>query len=432
MFCLFARPCFASSGAFALLASIVYLCASAAYAAEFFEPRGELTLAAALSAALLRNPELQSADYAVRAADARIAQAGLRPNPELGVTLENFGGRGSLRGTSSLESTLTLSQVIELGGQRNRRIDVASFGRSAVSFEREAQQLDVLAEVTRRFIDVAEQQQQLLLARRASELTDKTLAEISQRVAAARSPEAEKSRASIALGRTRLEEKQALQTLLSAHRRLAALWGSTEPGFGDAKADLFDLPPVANFEELMAKLKSNPDFLRFANEARLRDAEWQLAKAEAKSNVTVGGGLRRFEETGDTGLVVNVSMPIPIANRNQGAIRAAGIRRDQVQVEEQAAFINAQAALFEFYQGLQQARAEVASLCEQLIPQAEAALAQTQTGYERGRFSYLELADAQRELLVLQREAIAAAATYHRLLAEIERLTNEPLAQNSF
>lgn len=418
---LFARP---------LLACCLSLFTAVASATDFNEPRGELTLSDAVSAALQRNPALQSADYDVRAADARITQAGLRPNPEIGVTLENFGGRGSLRGTTSLESTLTLSQVIELGGKRSRRVDVASFGRNAISVEREAQQLDVLAEVTRRFIDVAEQQQQLLLTRRATELTDKTLAAITQRVAAARSPEAEKSRATIALGRTRLEEKQATQALLSAHRRLAALWGSTEPRFGDAKADLFDLPPVANFEGLMAKLKTNPDFLRFASEARLRDAEWQLAKAQAKSDVTVGGGLRRFEETGDTGFVVNLSMPIPLANRNQGAIREASIRRDQVQVEEQAAFINTQAALFEFYQGLQQARAEVTGLREQLIPQAEAALTQTQTGYERGRFSYLELADAQRELLALQREAIAAAATYHRLLAEVERLTNEPLAQN--
>ncbi len=410
---------------------VMALTLSTAHAAEFFEPRGDLTLSDAIASALQRNPSLRNAEFEIRAADARITQAGLRPNPELGVTLENFGGRGSLRGTDSLESTLTLSQVIELGGKRGRRVDVASFGRDTVSLERNAQQLDVLADVTRRFIDVAEQQQQLLLTRRATELTDKTLSAITQRVEAARAPEAEKSRATIALGRSRLEEQQAVQTLLSAHRRLAALWGSTDPRFGDAKADLFDLPPVANFEALMAKLKTNPDFLRFASEARLRDAEWQLAMAQAKSDVTVGGGFRRFEETGDTGFVVNFSMPLPFANRNQGAISEAAIRREQVEVEEQAAFITTQANLFEFYQQLQLARTEVTGLRSQLIPQAEAALKQTRDGYERGRFSYLELADAQRELLELQRTSIAAAATYHRVLAEIERLTREPLAQVS-
>jgi cobalt-zinc-cadmium efflux system outer membrane protein len=416
---------------FVACVGVLALTLSVAHAAEFFEPRGELALSDAIAAALLRNPALQSADFEVRAADARVTQAKLRPNPELGITLENFGGSGTLQGTDALESTLTLSQVIELGGKRGRRVAAASFGRDTVSLERNAQQLDVLAEVTRRFIDVAEQQQQLLLTRRATELTDKTLSAITQRVEAARAPQAEKSRAAIALGRTRLEEQQATQTLLSAHRRLAALWGSTDPRFGDAKADLFDLPPVANFDALMAKLKTNPDFLRFASEARLRDAEWQLAMAQAKSDVTVGGGFRRFEETGDTGFVVNFSMPLPFANRNQGAIKEAAIRRDQVAVEEQAVFITTQATLFEFYQQLQLARAEVTGLRSQLIPQAEAALKQTRDGYERGRFSYLELADAQRELLELQRTSIAVAATYHRVLAEIERLTREPLAQVS-
>jgi outer membrane protein, heavy metal efflux system len=402
---------------------------SAVFASDFSEPRGDLTLADAIAAALLRNPGLQSATFDIRISDARTAQSKLRPNPELGIALENFGG--SLGRTSLLESTLSLSQVIELGDKRRRRTEVASYGRDTIAIEREAKQLDVLADVTRRFIDVAAQQAQLVLMRHSSELSEKNLAAISRRVEAARSPEAEKNRAIISLGRARLEEKQTEQALLSGHRRLAALWGSVEPRFGDAKADLFDLPAVASFEELVGKLKNNPDFLRFASEARLRDAEWQLATAEAKSNVTVGAGLRRFEETGDTGFVVNISMPLSFANSNQGAIHAAALRRDQVVTDRQAAFISTQATLFEFYQALQFARAQVSSLREQLIPQAEAALAQTRYGYERGRFSYLELADAQRELIALQRESIEAAATYHRARAEIERLTNTSLANTS-
>ena len=63
-----------------------------------------------------------------------------------------------------------------------------------------------------------------------------------------------------------------------------------------------------------------------------------------------------------------------------------------------------------------------------VIPQAQAALEQTRYGYERGRFSYLELGTAQQELLEVQKAAIDAAARYHQNLAEIERLTGEPLA----
>ncbi|MDB6062916.1 MAG: hypothetical protein JWM78_3019 [Verrucomicrobiaceae bacterium] len=413
----FARPINTCCIALALFSSVTV-------AADFAEPRGDLTLSAAISAALLRNPALHSASFNVRIADAQIAQAQRRLAPEVGISLENFGGA---LGNDVLESTLSLSQVIELGDKRNRRIDTARGSRDSSVIEREAKQLDVLAEVTRRFIDVAAQQEQLLLIRRSTELTATTLKAITQRVAAARSPEAEKNRATIALGRAQLDEEHARHILLSAHRRLAALWGSTEPNFGDAQANLFALPAVDTFEKLTAKLKANPDFLHFASEARLRDAEWQLAQAEAKSNITVGAGLRHFEETGATGFVVNMSMPLNFGNRNRDAIGAAALRREQVAVDEQNAFMTTQATLFEFYQTLQQARSEVSVLREQLIPQAEAALTQTRYGYERGRFSYLELADAQRELIALQRNAIESAATYHRTRAEIERLTNSSL-----
>lgn len=414
---LFAGPLRACCWILALLSSI-------ALAADFSEPRGELTLADAIAAALQRNPALQSANFELGIAEAQITQAKLRPNPELGASFENFAGSS---GGDRLESTLSLSQVIELGGKRERRVAVAAYGRDSVSIEREAQQLDMLAEVTRRFIDVATLQQQLLLLRRNSEISAQNLAAINQRVAAARAPAAEKNRAAIQLGRTRLEQQRSEQALLSARRRLAALWGSSDARFGDARADLFELPAVASFAELTALLNANPDFLRFASAARLRDAEWQLASAEAKANITVGAGLRRFEETGDTGLVVNFSMPLAFSNRNQGAIRAAALRREQVEVDSQASLIAKQATLFEFYQTLQQARNEVTVLREQLLPQAEAALTQLQYGYQRGRFSYLELADAQRELIALQRDAINAAASYHRTRAEIERLTNTAL-----
>jgi cobalt-zinc-cadmium efflux system outer membrane protein len=65
------------------------------------------------------------------------------------------------------------------------------------------------------------------------------------------------------------------------------------------------------------------------------------------------------------------------------------------------------------------------------LPQAQQALDQTQYGYERGRFSYLELATAQQDLLDLRAALIEAAADYHRELAEIERLTNEPVAADA-
>ena len=391
------------------------------------ELQGTLTLDAAISNALERNPDLAAGGFTLKAAEARITQAGLRPNPELSLDLENFAGSGPLQGTDSLESTLSLSQVVELGGKRRLRTERASMDFELVAVERQAQTLDLLAEVTRRFIALVAAQDRAELAAMTSTVAQSTYDAISKRVQAARSPEAELSRASIARTRARVEVRQSESTRLAARQSLAALWGSRNPEFTNASGALLTLRPIRALEDLLAELERNPDFLRFASEARLRDAELRLARAQARPNIVFGLGMRRLEDTNDSALVAGFSIPLPVFDRNQGAIREAEVLRAQTDAQRQAALLRAHATVFGLYQELSATRGRVETLRSDALPEAQKALNQTQYGYERGRFSYLELATAQQELLDMRAAIIDAAADYHRLLAEIERLTNAPL-----
>ncbi|MBS0422558.1 MAG: TolC family protein [Proteobacteria bacterium] len=392
------------------------------------EPNGTLTLGEAVAAALQRNPDLAVGGYELRAADARKLQAGLRPNPEAAVEVGGFLGSGVARDADEKQATLTLSQVLELGAKRARRVDVADSDRTVVSVEQQTRELDVLSEVTRRFIEVVKDQEELAFSRDALRLTEQTEKAIGTRVQAARTPEAELSRARIAVTRARIESRQAEFHLEASRRALAAMWGGTDARFEKAQADLYTLPPLESFESLRLMLSRNPDFLRFASEGRLRDAELRLAQAQARPNLTVSAGLRRFNSTGDLGVVAGLSMALPVYDRNQGAIAEARVRREQTQAGEQAARIRAEAQLFDLYQQVQAGREQLAVLRKEALPQAQAALDQTQYGYTRGRFSYLELSSAQQDLLVLKLAVIEVAADVHRLTAEIERVTGEPVA----
>ena len=398
-----------------------------AWAAEPVEPRGELTLAQAVELALRTNPELLASRYELTAAQARIVQADLRPNPDLGVELENFAGSGATTGTDALETTLSLSQVIELGGKRGSRRAAAEADLDLISVEQRARQLDVLAEVTRRFIDVVAAQQRMQLAQETSQLAQQTFDATNARVQAARSPQAEASRARIALTRASLEARQAASQLRSARYGLSAMWGSAEPQFTQASADLFALRNVESFASLMGRIERNPELLRFASEARLRDAELRLAQANARPNLALSIGVRRLEETNDTALVAGFSMPLPVFDKNQGAVREAQARRAQSEAERNSALIRTRAAMYGLYQGVSAARERAESLRNEALPQAQTALEQTQSGYERGRFSFLELLTAQQEVIELRAAAIDAATDYHQLLAELERVTSEPL-----
>lgn len=390
----------------------------------------QLSLAEAIDLALKSNPDLIASGYELSAAQARILQADVRPNPELGLELENFAGTGEVRGASALESTLSLSQVVELGGKRRLRVSVAESDLDLISVEQRARQLDVLAGVTQRFIDVVAAQERSRFADQSVQLAQRTLEAISARVEAARSPEAERSRARIALTRAQVEQAQARSELSAARYALVALWGASEPTFSAAEASLFTFPQLGTFQSLLSRLERSPDFLGFTSESRLREAELRLAQAQARPDLTFSLGTRRFEGSDDSALVAGVSMELPVFNKNRGAIREAQVRRAQSAAQREAALASARATLFGLYQEITAARVRSETLRTEAIPQAQAALEQTQYGYERGRFSYLELVTAQQELLELQEAAIDAAADHHRLRAEVERLTNEPLTQD--
>lgn len=398
--------------------------------AEPSVPQGVITLGQAIDNALQRNPELLASRYEIKAAEARTIQAGLGPNPTLDVEFENFAGSGSANGADVLETTLSLSQVIELGSKRDRRRSVAEADSELIEIERRARQLDALAEVTQRFIGVVNAQQHVMLAAESLGLAEQTLETIEERVQAARAPVAEASRARIAVTRARIDQRQAESTLRTARFVLASSWGAAQPDFAAAQADLYAFGPLQPFEALVARIERNPEISRFASEARLRDAELRLARAQARPDLEIGIGVRRFEESDDTALVAGFSMGLPFFDRNQGAIREAQVLRRQSDAARESAIVRVRGVLYAVYQEMTTARERCQSLRDEAIPQALTAFEQTQAGYERGRFSFLELLAAQQEMLALRSAAIDAAADYHRLLAELERVTSEPLNTN--
>jgi cobalt-zinc-cadmium efflux system outer membrane protein len=397
--------------------------------AEPHFPSGIINLREAVAAALLRNPGLESFNYAMRIAEAGRIQAGLRPNPDFSAHFENLVGTGELRGTRGLEATLLLSQVLELGDKRARRERAAARALDLRNSAYELQRLDVLAEVARRFVHVVSDQALLEVSREAVAIVERTRDAVEQRVAAARATRAELSRTEIAVARARLELEHREHELRSSRRALAAMWGSIQPRFERAQADLLTLPTISSFKQLRAELRASPDLRYFLTTRRLHEAELQLALAKRVPDARIGAGVRRLEALDDQALVLNFSIGLPLFNQNQGNIEAAQARLDQVASNQRAHFVQAQAVLFATYQELLHAATEAKMLSETVIPEAKRALKAIEAGFNIGRFSYLELTAAQREFIDVRSEAISAAANYHRFVIEIERLTGIGLAR---
>ncbi len=412
--------------AFALLGAL--LVASVVQAAE---PTTPLSLRAAIDATLQANPQLEIYRFREQALDGLRTTAGLQAPLQLNGGIENALGSGDLGAFDGAEFTLSLSRVIELGAQRDARIGVVGQRVDVLRAEQRVTELDLLADVTRRFIATAAAQAKLALQQRATALAQQTLDALQPLVTAGQTPASEQARASAALERARLAEGHAQMTLEAAKVALASMWASPTPEFSAVSADLLQVDGAGTLSDLLLDLDTNPDLLLFASEERLLDAQLLEAQSAQRGTVQWTAGIRHLQEGGDTGLVFGVSMPLGSRERANGAIATALANRQEVASRQKVAFNRMRTQLTGLHLQLAHAVLEVNTLRDTVLPQLDSAQQQTREAYLSGRYSYLELISSQSEYLDAELALINAATDAHLLRAEIERLSGAALEESS-
>ena len=388
---------------------------------------GELTLRQALVRVLLHNPELKVFSWEIRIKEAEAMQAGLRPNPELEIVMENFSGSGNFNKTNSAENTISLSQLIQIGGKRNKSRAAAALEGELAGWDFETKRLDVLTSTTKAFVTVLAMQQRVGQTEELAGLTERFLNTVIERVEAGVSSPVEQTRAKIALSAARVAQDQARLSLAGARKELAALWGEETATFDRALGSLEQIDPIPLQEDLAVFLNQNPEIARWKTEEKQRDARLALERAKAIPDLTLSAGVRKLQETNDNAFVVGLSVPLPIFDRNQGGIAAAVAARNKAQYASQAAHSQGFANLAASYRNLSAAFVAAKALQEEILPATGQAFTTIDIGYRAGKFGFLELLDAQRALFEVNGQYIEALAAYHQAKADVERLIATPL-----
>jgi cobalt-zinc-cadmium efflux system outer membrane protein len=210
---------------------------------------------------------------------------------------------------------------------------------------------------------------------------------------------------------------------------LAQFWGKTEASFERLDGDLFDYEAAENFERLYERVKTSPAMEVFASETRMQEANVALARTKGRSDLNWQAGVRRFEESDDTGFVVGFSVPLFAGKRNRGDLNAALAARDSAQSARKFASLRLRGDLFQAYSLRNQNIEAVQKIKDTSIPALTSALKLTRLAYENGRYRYVELVAAQEELLATKQSLIDAASTALISQALIEKLTGQALNQ---
>lgn len=390
-----------------------------------------LTLSTAIEKALAKNPSLQVFPFRQDALQGQSDNAGLRPALELGLDLENVAGSGAYQSVDQAEATLSLSSTLELGGKRAARLALFDQGLAQLQIEKELAALQLVGDVTRRFVETLAAQERVRLALVAQSLAQEALQAVKKRAALGATPDVEIRRAEAAAAQNHLTLRSEQQQLAYLKVALAASWGESHVNFSSVTGDFYQFSAAITFENLYQQVAENPSIKLFASKQRLREAQLRLVKTQARSDVRWSVGVRRLQDSSDSALTAAISMPLFVAKRNRGNEYAANALLDEVSVQRDGALLAIRTQLYRAYSSREQAIHTADDLRKDIVPSLELALRDTRKAYEQGRYSYVDYVSARQELLGAQRSLIEAAAAAHSYGAEIEQLSAVSLPSSS-
>ncbi|CAB1275313.1 TolC family protein [Candidatus Nitrosacidococcus tergens] len=398
------------------------------------EPAGNITLSQVLTLVLMKNPVLSVFSKEIRAREAEIIQAGLLPNPELHFDSEDLANDRLRQFGDGPQIISSLSQVILLGGKRMKRVIAANLTRDLATWDYEVQRMNVLTQTSKNFTAMLNAQEKLDLAKQLMKLAEQVVYVVSKRVERGKTSPVEETKARVALSSVQVELIQAAQEFHAAKKRLAVLWGSTEPKFERAIGQLREISPIPSLEQLTQLIHQNPDLARWTTELAQRKAIVDLEKSEAIPDITVSIGDVLYPGPGDgnpstnaNGLAAGISIPLPVFNRNQGDILAAHHRLAKAKEAQYAARVQIVSDLSTAYQELASARAEAIILNTQTVPGAQSAFDAATRGFRLGKFDFLSVLNAQQTLFDSKAKYLQALTEYHQSIAEVERLIGDRL-----
>lgn len=401
-----------------LLYTAPLLMALTTYSVLAAESVERLTLEAALSLAMQANPDIAVALREREAIEGTKLQAATRPNPTLSTSIQDT--RSDTR-----QTFVQINQEIELGNKREARMQAADTVYQKASAELEAKKADIHANVIAMFYEVLAAQARLNLSQSSLEVARLGADAASKRVKAGKSAPVEETKSKIAESNAKIEVSLAQSQLNSARKRLATLWGSSNPSFNLAEGEVSNIPKIPELAELTAMLANAPAIKVAQIEVNTRDRIIEVERSKATPNITLSAGVVNNQELDLNQALFGVSVPIPLFDRNQGNLQEAVSRHYKAQDELTALKANLEASLAAHFERLRAAQLAATSLQTDILPGAQSAFDAANKGFNAGKFNFLDVLDAQRTLFQAKSHYVQTLLEAHQAVAEIERILGD-------
>ncbi len=389
-----------------------------------------ISLEEATTLALQANPNIAVVLRGREVESAQVLQAATRPNPTLSGQVEDLRSQNRI-------ATIAISQQLETAGKRDKRMAAADATLAIADADIRITQAEISAKTYAAFYQVLAAQQAQALAQELLQIATTSKETTAKRVLAGKVSPVEETKAKVAEAGLKIDLANASQQLAVAKQRLASLWAkSTETNSQVdymAVGELENLKTLPTLHDLMAQLTDSPRLKKASLAITQKQALSAIEQSKQTPDVTLSLGARRNEELGGiTQAIIGLSIPIPVFDKNQGNLQSARAREFQ-SIDEKTALENQLKTELADAYSRRQLQVDAASMYKNDILQgAESAYGAARKGFEFGKFSFLEVLDAQRTLFQAKTQFIQTLALARQAEADMQRIlgTTDNLSTN--
>jgi cobalt-zinc-cadmium efflux system outer membrane protein len=381
-----------------------------------------LTLDQALKEAIDKNLNLMAERFNVSIADARILQAGLRPNPVLayGQDYQNVFGTGITNDNNGgpSEWNVRVDFPIERGKKREARVELAKAQKSVTELQLLNTIRQLILDVDSAFVDAQSARDSLALARENLKSLQDVVTVNDSRVKAGDLAEVELKRSRLAAMQFENSVKQAELKLRATTTRVLLLIGRPpDPAgleiAGNLRADRAPAAPQVREDAFQRR----PDLLAITRDQARSQADLRLQVATGKVDLDFGAMYHhQYGYANANAMGFFLSGQLPVWNRNQGEIQRA--KREETQIETRIRALRAQIEneVQTAYDQYLTSQSLVERIEKDMLAQAREVRSITEYSYRRGEASFVEFLDAQRAYNDTVQSYNDARADYARTL----------------
>lgn len=384
---------------------VILTCSLAISASQLF---AETNYAQLQQQVILNDSLLKSLQQSQQAYDINQKFAGRLNNPTFNVELDNL-GNSKLKDLDGPTTLLGLSQDIPLNNKLALRKQLASFQGNSNQFEIAKRQAELKADLRICMSNWFVASQRSGIFESESKLNARQANVLNEKLKYGRVIPSDVQLSSALSSESKLRYQNELKKT-QFQKNLCSKFATSLP----EKA--IEVPLRFNFTDKISLTEQDATFKK-----QLAQTRFELAKKEAMPDITLGVGVRNYQETNDKVFLVSTSIPLSIFNRNKGNIALA--QAEQANAETRSELINRNTKI-----ELENKSIEVSNLIDAIkqydqtvLPATKESLRIAEMGYQAGKISLLEFNSIKQIWLEKHLARFDLWLALQNQIAEVER-----------